>query len=125
LIVTVAGWKTSWAGTKVAFGCTATPTSLLLQQGHDVEQLVYGRVRDRLAAAHHRRHAGVVSPLAPSKVGTIKRSDGTVQVAYKGKPLYLFSNEAIGKSVAAGGLTALGNGAGVKVGGGVFELVTP
>ena len=62
-------------------------------------------------------------PLAAASVGTIKRADGTAQVTYKGKPLYLFAYEGIAPQGV--GYAATGNGNGVKVGGGVFDLVTP
>lgn len=65
----------------------------------------------------------VESPLAAASVGTLKRSDGTSQVTYKGRPLYLFAYEGIAPQGM--GYAATGNGNGVKVGGGVFDLVTP
>lgn len=67
--------------------------------------------------------SGVVSPLASASVGSLKRSDGTTQITYHGKPLYLYASEGImPKGV---GYVAVGNGAGIKAGSGTFELVTP
>jgi predicted lipoprotein with Yx(FWY)xxD motif len=69
---------------------------------------------------------GVESPLAASKVGTLRRADGTEQVTYDGKPLYFYSLETPTKVVADDGLAFVaGNGSGLKVGGGTFQLVTP
>jgi predicted lipoprotein with Yx(FWY)xxD motif len=61
--------------------------------------------------------------LAAADVGKLKLADGTTQLAYKGKPLYLFAYEGI----APQGMqyVATGNGGGAKVGGGVFNLVAP
>jgi predicted lipoprotein with Yx(FWY)xxD motif len=68
---------------------------------------------------------GVTAPLKSSDLGTLKRADGTLQVTYRGKPLYLYSLEGIIKNAAGGGHAA-GNGNG-KQGpdGGTFSLVTP
>ncbi len=60
---------------------------------------------------------------AAASVGTIKRSNGTDQVTYGGKPLYMFAYEGIAPQGV--GYVATGNGNGAKVGGGVFDLVTP
>jgi predicted lipoprotein with Yx(FWY)xxD motif len=66
---------------------------------------------------------GLTSSLSTSSVGTLKRSDGTTQVTYHGKPLYLYASEGImPKGV---GYVATGNGDGVKAAGGTFELVSP
>jgi predicted lipoprotein with Yx(FWY)xxD motif len=46
--------------------------------------------------------------LQPSSVGTIKRSDGTVQVTYNGHPLYLFSGDRNPGDVNGQGSTAFG-----------------
>ena len=68
---------------------------------------------------------GVTAPLKTSELGTFKRADGTTQVTYRGKPLYLYSLEGV-VTRAAGGGHAAGNGNG-KAGpdGGSFSLVTP
>jgi predicted lipoprotein with Yx(FWY)xxD motif len=66
---------------------------------------------------------GLTNPLSATNVSTITRSDRTVQLTYKGKPLYLYSQEGI---VPQGmGYVATGNGNNVKAGGGTFQLVTP
>jgi predicted lipoprotein with Yx(FWY)xxD motif len=68
---------------------------------------------------------GLTKPLATSNFGTVKRPDGTVQVTYRGKPLYLYSLETVVKTGAGGG-QAVGSGNGVKgPDGGTFSLVTP
>jgi predicted lipoprotein with Yx(FWY)xxD motif len=62
--------------------------------------------------------AGSTAPTAPSgangKIGTITRSDGTVQVTYNGYPLYTFANDK-----AAGDT----NGQGIQAFGGTWEVV--
>jgi predicted lipoprotein with Yx(FWY)xxD motif len=69
---------------------------------------------------------GVESPLAAGKVGTLRRADGTKQVTYDGKPLYYYSRETPTKVVADDGLAFVaGNGNGLKVAGGAFQLVAP
>ena len=69
---------------------------------------------------------GVQSPLLEAKVGTVRRADGTTQVTYDGKPLYYFSRETATKSVANDGEAFVGgDGSGIKVGAGTFELVAP
>ena len=59
-------------------------------------------------------------------IGVIERSDGTHQVTYDGRPLYLFSQEepAIGPG---GPITtgSIGNGNGVHAFGGTFNVVAP
>lgn len=66
--------------------------------------------------------AGVSS----SKIGTIWRFDGTKQVTYEGKPLYVYSQE---QPLAPGGAPSFsgtaGNGNGVSAFGGSFHLVSP
>jgi predicted lipoprotein with Yx(FWY)xxD motif len=69
---------------------------------------------------------GLIDGLKASDVGTMKRSDGTVQVTYRGRALYLYSGESIGKNTNGPGSHVLGNGNGLKsAGGGTFTLVTP
>ncbi|HUC14646.1 MAG TPA: hypothetical protein VMS00_09365 [Acidimicrobiales bacterium] len=67
--------------------------------------------------------AGLQGPVAAAEVGSLKRADGTTQLTYKGKPLYLFGSEGIG--LVGGIFAATGNGNGVKVEGGTFQLVSP
>jgi predicted lipoprotein with Yx(FWY)xxD motif len=38
-----------------------------------------------------------MNSLSSSKVGTIKLSDGELQLTYAGKPLYFYSNEGVTK----------------------------
>lgn len=66
---------------------------------------------------------GLRSGVAGSKVAEIMRADGTDQIAYGGKPLYLDANEQI--KPTATGFAALGNGNGQKAAGGTFALVAP
>ena len=69
---------------------------------------------------------GLLGGLKASSLGTLTRSDGTVQVTYRGKPLYLYSRETVGKNTTGPGSHVLGNGNGLKnPGGGTFTLVTP
>ena len=69
---------------------------------------------------------GLIDGLKTSSLGTLKRSDGTVQVTYLGKPLYLYSRETAAKNTNGPGSHVLGNGNGLKSpGGGTFTLVTP
>jgi len=67
--------------------------------------------------------SGATKGLDASKLGSIKRSDGTVQVTYDNKPLYLYGDETPVKTSA--GFAVVGNGNGVKASGGSFDLVTP
>lgn len=64
--------------------------------------------------------SGTTTPTAGSgvagKLGTVTRSDGTVQVTYNGYPLYLFANDK------APGDT---NGVGIQAFGGTWEFVRP
>jgi predicted lipoprotein with Yx(FWY)xxD motif len=67
--------------------------------------------------------SSLLGGLSASSASTITRSDKTVQLAYHGKPLYLYSLEGI---VPKGtGYAATGNGNGSKAAGGTFQLVTP
>jgi predicted lipoprotein with Yx(FWY)xxD motif len=63
--------------------------------------------------------SALINGLQAKSVGTITRSDGTTQVTYDGKPLYLYSLEGVVKT--ATGYAPAGNGNGV----GGFSLVTP
>jgi predicted lipoprotein with Yx(FWY)xxD motif len=56
-------------------------------------------------------------------IGVLIRSDGTRQVTYGGRPLYMFAFET--PKLGPTGLAFTGSGNGVKVGGGTFSLVTP
>jgi predicted lipoprotein with Yx(FWY)xxD motif len=61
--------------------------------------------------------------LSAADVGKLKLPDGTTQLKYKGRPLYLFAYEGIAPQGM--GYAATGNGNGAKVAGGVFDLVSP
>lgn len=68
----------------------------------------------------------LMNSLSPSKVGTIKDSDGELQLTYAGKPLYFYSKEGVTKG--ANGFEATGTGNGVKAPApatGTFSFVTP
>jgi predicted lipoprotein with Yx(FWY)xxD motif len=67
---------------------------------------------------------GLSGGLKAGNFGTLKRSDGTLQVTYKGKPLYYYSRELATKG-ASGAYALVGNGNGLKGPGGTFQLVTP
>jgi predicted lipoprotein with Yx(FWY)xxD motif len=66
---------------------------------------------------------GLQGALSAAKVGKIMRGDGTDQISYDGKPLYLYSRESIKPGPT--GFAVLGNGAGKSADGGTFALVTP
>lgn len=66
---------------------------------------------------------GVAGTLATASVGNLKRSDGTTQITYHGKPLYMYASEGIMPKGTA--YVAAGNGDGIKAGSGTFGLVTP
>ena len=68
---------------------------------------------------------GVEGAAQSGAVGTLTRPDGTLQVTYRGKPLYLFANEGIAKDPNDGNYHATGTGNGVKAPGGTFDLVAP
>jgi predicted lipoprotein with Yx(FWY)xxD motif len=64
---------------------------------------------------------GLASGLS-NKAGLAMRSDGSDQRTWKGKPLYLYSDEGV--ALSATGISFKGNGNGVKVAGGTFSLVS-
>ncbi len=67
---------------------------------------------------------GVLGKLTASDFGTLKRADSTAQLTYKGRPLYLYSQEGIAQGPT--GFAATGNGNGSKdAAGGTFQLVSP
>ncbi len=59
----------------------------------------------------------------PAEAGLVKRADESEQRTWEGKPLYLYSDEAL--SLSSSGIAPKGNGNGVHAYGGVFSLVTP
>jgi predicted lipoprotein with Yx(FWY)xxD motif len=67
--------------------------------------------------------AALTAGVPAASVGTIKRSEGTDQLTYRGMPLYLYGAEGI----APEGITyvALGSGNGARLDGGTFTLVSP
>jgi predicted lipoprotein with Yx(FWY)xxD motif len=68
----------------------------------------------------------LLNSLSPSKVGTIKTSDGELQLTYGGKPLYFYSKEGVIKG--ANGFETTGSGNGVKAPSpatGTFSFVKP
>ena len=68
----------------------------------------------------------LLNSLSPSKVGTIKTSDGELQLTYGGKPLYFYSKEGVIKG--ASGFEVTGSGNGVKASSlatGTFKFVKP
>jgi predicted lipoprotein with Yx(FWY)xxD motif len=68
----------------------------------------------------------LLNSLSPSKVGTIKDSDGELQLTYAGKPLYFYSKEGVTKG--ANGFEVIGSGNGVKAPSpstGTFSFVKP
>ncbi len=71
----------------------------------------------------------VTGGIAPTDVGTIRRPDGTDQVTYGGKPLYLYSEEKLVLSPGGAGpqsTGSVGNGDGLAgPQGGAFSLVLP
>jgi predicted lipoprotein with Yx(FWY)xxD motif len=66
------------------------------------------------------------SGVSPSAVGVIWRADGTEQVTYNGKPLYIYNQEQpLANSSGLITTGSGGNGNGVSAFGGTFSLVTP
>jgi predicted lipoprotein with Yx(FWY)xxD motif len=65
----------------------------------------------------------LLGTLSASSVGKLTLPNGTTQLVYKGRPLYLFSQEMI--KILPTGFTATGNGQGKTLDGGNFQLVTP
>jgi predicted lipoprotein with Yx(FWY)xxD motif len=68
---------------------------------------------------------GVEGGAQSAAVGTLTRPDGSLQVTYHGKPLYLFANEGIAKDPNDGSYHPTGTGNAVKTPGGTFNLVAP
>ena len=71
-------------------------------------------------------HPGTSGGATSGKLGSVERPDGTWQVTYDGKPLYLYSDEAL--TIGANGVVAEGNGNGVKAPApylGKFKFVAP
>ncbi|MGO9962525.1 MAG: hypothetical protein ACLPUG_03720 [Acidimicrobiales bacterium] len=68
----------------------------------------------------------VATGIERKEVGVIRRSDGTEQVTYGGKPLYLYSAERCVFPVPGGPprtTGTFGNGNGLAVGGGKFSII--
>jgi predicted lipoprotein with Yx(FWY)xxD motif len=68
----------------------------------------------------------LLNSLPVSKVGTIKDSDGVLQLTYGGKPLYFYSKEGVTKG--PNGFEVMGSGNGVKApspANGIFSFVNP
>jgi predicted lipoprotein with Yx(FWY)xxD motif len=65
----------------------------------------------------------VMGTLSESSFGTITLPDGTLQLKYKHKPLYLYSLEGIAPQGSTYVTTGSGNG--VHSGSGTFRLITP
>jgi predicted lipoprotein with Yx(FWY)xxD motif len=65
------------------------------------------------------------SGVDPHAVGSIKRPDGTEQVTYKGKPLYLFSGDAYIAGLPYNGGTASITGADAHTIWGTFNTIPP
>jgi predicted lipoprotein with Yx(FWY)xxD motif len=66
---------------------------------------------------------GYATGAGKQAIGVVIRSDGTRQVTYGGRPLYMFAFET--PKLGPTGLAFTGSGNGVRVGGGTFRLVTP
>jgi predicted lipoprotein with Yx(FWY)xxD motif len=69
---------------------------------------------------------GLLNSLSPSKVGSIKTSDGELQLTYAGKPLYFYAKEGVMKGPNGFEVTGSGNGAKApSPATGTFSFVTP
>jgi predicted lipoprotein with Yx(FWY)xxD motif len=87
----------------------------------------HGR-RSRCYRACARKFIPVLTDSAPiagagteaDAIGTTVRADGTRQVTYNGHPLYMYSEEQ-----STGPTATAGNGQGVEIDGGTFDLVAP
>ena len=81
-----------------------------------------GRV---LAAGPHLEATSSRARRRPARPGIIVRPDGTRQVTYKGRPLYLFYNGAYIPGLPYNNGMASINGAGAHTPWGVFNTIPP
>jgi predicted lipoprotein with Yx(FWY)xxD motif len=137
-LISPAGTPVAWPGTLTTMrlgGKTVLATLMMTGAGW-FSFPVYSYSRDSSSASACTASCAIVWPpllstgtpsllggLSASSVRKLTRADGTTQLVYKGKPLYLYGHETI--KVLPTGFTATGNGQGKSLGGGTFRLVTP
>lgn len=68
--------------------------------------------------------AATIDGVSNGALGRITLADGTDQLTYHGKPLYLYGDEGIAPLEKGYGYAATGSGNGAKVGSGTFSLVS-
>ena len=85
------------------------PHAVPVREGQDQEEHVLRRLRDGVAAAAHDRQAeGGRARRKASLLGTTKRTDGTLQVTYKGHPLYYFVQDKKAGDTTGEGIDGFG-----------------